>query len=152
MPEDEYGAVFNVQRHERFLKLPARFILGVLGFRALDLKTEVAVEEDGPLFPLDKIDRFVDGNFIEPTEDRVRGIVRVYIFVYLEKCRLRDIHGVLVIVYDPESDIEHCFCIFFDHRLKSISVYPCGLHRVLFFQSAKSTSEPLKSWYDLPVY
>jgi hypothetical protein len=122
MFEHDHKPVVEPEIHDRVLDPAGRLVLDQYLFGREPPVGELVSQVRFAFSLLDVVEGFIYGYSVEPAENLVTGIVAFPFFVSFHECGLCDVHGVLVIVYHPVSDVEHWLCVLFDYRLKCASV------------------------------
>ena len=122
--QDQHGSVVLVDIHERDLDVmtevgPEKEPLGIGSIRG-----PLPFEGFLPRAPLDVIERFVEGDPIEPTEELVLGIETRQLPVSLEESVLGEVGSFVAIVDHPQDGVVNRSLIPVNQKLKACSSPP----------------------------
>lgn len=122
MTEDDDNAMFRTELHDRLLNALILLRFGNMLFRVMIAGNEVLIKALNTFAGLEVVDSFIGCDSVNPAEELAFPVEGVEVFKGLDECRLGDFACIVIVIDDPQGDVENLFPVSLDEDLERLLI------------------------------
>ncbi len=122
MTEDDDNPMFWIESHDGLLNALVLLRFCEMLFRVVLAGNKVLVKALNVLARLEVVDGFICCNSVKPAEELACPVEGVKLFESLDKCRLSNFACIVIIIDDPQGNVENLLFVSLDENLEGLLV------------------------------